>query len=76
MITLYKPFMSGGFDQSGMGLGLTIVQRAVFLLGGKISVRNNPGTGCAFLVEIPKKLVPITPNKAVAGESSAQPKKN
>lgn len=71
---IFKPFNSGGFDQSGMGLGLTIVQRAVSLLQGKISVSNNPGIGCAFLIDIPKKLTPAPLNRAVAGEGSAQPK--
>lgn len=70
---LFKPFTSAGFDQSGLGLGLTIVQRAVSLLEGKISVRNNPGSGCAFLIDIPKKLVPTKKHKAVTGETSIQP---
>lgn len=70
---LFKPFTSGGFENEGLGLGLTIVQRAVFLLQGKVSFRNNSGNGCAFLIEIPMKLVPIILNKAVSGEDSAQP---
>lgn len=74
MKNIFKPFTSTGFDQSGLGLGLTIVQRAVDLLGGKISVRNNPGSGCAFLVDIPKKRVPNPRFKATPGEISAQPK--
>ncbi len=74
MKNLFKPFSSGGFDQSGLGLGLTIVQRAVTLLQGKISCRNNPGVGCAFLIEIPRKIVPVQVNRSIAGESSVQPK--
>lgn len=74
MKNIFKPFTSTGFDQGGLGLGLTIVQRAVDLLGGKISVRNNPGSGCAFLVDIPKKRVPNPRFKATPGEISAQPK--
>lgn len=71
---LFKPYISGGFDQSGLGLGLTIVQRALSLLQGKISVRNNPGIGCAFLLDIPKKITPLTATRTPSGEESVQPK--
>ncbi len=70
---LFKPFASGGFDQSGLGLGLTIVQRAMVLLQGSIAVNNLPAQGCAFQLTIPKKLVPKPLNRAKNGESSAQP---
>jgi signal transduction histidine kinase len=71
---IFKPFTTGGFDHSGLGLGLTIVKRSVLLLQGKISVRNNAGIGCAFLITIPSKLQIVNLNKPVSGESSAQPK--
>ena len=71
---LFKPFVSGGFDQTGLGLGLTIVQRAVTMLQGKISHQNNPGRGCGFRIEVPKVLVPVPANRAVEGLSSAHPK--
>ncbi|OFZ31049.1 MAG: hypothetical protein A2622_00130 [Bdellovibrionales bacterium RIFCSPHIGHO2_01_FULL_40_29] len=71
---LFKPFALGGFDQSGLGLGLTIVQRAVLLLQGEITINNLPGRGCAFRIELPKKLVPKPLNRASSGEKSAQPK--
>jgi hypothetical protein len=74
MKNIFKPFVSGGFDQSGLGLGLTIVQRAVGLLEGKMTVRNNLGHGCAFLVEVPRKLISNSLNRAVSGEKSSQPK--
>jgi hypothetical protein len=64
---------AAGFDHSGLGLGLTIVQRAVCLLQEKLSVVNDSGHGCAFLIEIPLKLEPVNQNKAVLGENSAQP---
>lgn len=53
---LFSPFKSGGVDQTGLGLGLTIVQRAVLLLKGTISVRNLPGKGCIFILSIPKTI--------------------
>ncbi len=70
-----KPFVSGGFDQSGMGLGLTIVQRSVSLLRGTVSVSNSPGIGCAFRIELPRIFTPPVANKAVAGDVSIQPLK-
>ncbi len=73
---MFKPFVSGISDKSGLGLGLTIIQRAVQLLQGKISVRNTPGFGCNFTVEVPIKLVRSSKNKVVSGEASVQPKGN
>jgi signal transduction histidine kinase len=70
---LFKPFVSSGFDQSGLGLGLTIVQRAVFLLQGTIKIRNNPGIGCAFQLEIPRILRPKSVTKSIPGMTSPQP---
>ena len=74
MKNLFKPFASGGFDQTGLGLGLMIVQRAVDLLQGKISINNIPGSGCTFRIELPKKLIPQPVNRTISGETSAQPR--
>ncbi|MBN8537064.1 MAG: HAMP domain-containing histidine kinase [Deltaproteobacteria bacterium] len=71
--SLFKPFNTGGEELSGLGLGLTIVKRAVSLLHGKISVTNTPGSGCIFMMVIPKKLIIDTTNTVVSGESSVQP---
>ncbi len=72
---LFKPFISGGFDQSGSGLGLTIVQRAADLIHGTVSHRNNEGVGCTFIIEFPQKFVPLPSisNRAVSGVNSARP---
>jgi signal transduction histidine kinase len=73
MQKLFKPFTSGCADHTGMGLGLTIVQRAVSLLQGTISVSNQPGHSCAFKVEIPMVFIPTSSNKPVSGDQSVQP---
>ena len=41
----------------GTGLGLTIVQRLVGLMGGRVSVDSQPGTGSCFSFEIALKRI-------------------
>ena len=42
-------------DRSGLGLGLTIARRAVEASGGELHVRDVPGTGCVFTIDLPLK---------------------
>jgi signal transduction histidine kinase len=42
-----------GSDPSGFGLGLSIARRAMRAHGGDIHVRNIPGKGCVFVIEVP-----------------------
>ena len=42
-----------GSDRSGLGLGLSIARKAVRAHGGEISIRNMPGKGCVFSIELP-----------------------
>lgn len=42
-----------GRDRSGMGLGLSVSRKAVRAFGGDIHVRNLPGKGCIFTIELP-----------------------
>jgi signal transduction histidine kinase len=48
---LFEPFVQG--DRSDVGLGLTIVRRAVEAHGGHVYVQDRPGIGCRFVVEVP-----------------------
>ena len=54
---LFEPFWQGPPSsariEEGTGLGLTIVQRSVDLLGALIRVRTKPGVGSIFTVDIP-----------------------
>jgi signal transduction histidine kinase len=50
---LFRPFEQRSADRSGLGLGLSIVQRAIRASGGTVSVRDLPGTGCVFTIELP-----------------------
>jgi len=42
-----------GSDRTGLGLGLSIARRAVRAHGGEISIRNKPGKGCVFVIDVP-----------------------
>jgi signal transduction histidine kinase len=52
---LFLPFAQRSADRSGLGLGLAISRRVVEQSGGKIDVRDMPGKGCVFTVELPVK---------------------
>ena len=42
-----------GSDRSGLGLGLSIARQAVRAHGGDIHIRNLPGQGCIFAIDLP-----------------------
>ena len=51
---LFQPFGERrGNNRTGLGLGLSIARRAVRAQGGDIQVRNTPGKGCTFVVDVP-----------------------
>jgi signal transduction histidine kinase len=51
---LFQPFGDRrGSDRSGLGLGLSIARKAMRAHGGDISIRNMPGQGCVFIIEVP-----------------------
>lgn len=54
---LFKPYVHKHGNRQGLGLGLTIAQRAVALIRGKIEVTNMPGKGCIFRITLPKKMI-------------------
>ncbi|MEO7273086.1 MAG: HAMP domain-containing sensor histidine kinase [Vicinamibacterales bacterium] len=45
-----------GSDRTGLGLGLFIARKAIRAHGGDIYIRNLPGKGCVFSIEIPLAL--------------------
>jgi signal transduction histidine kinase len=51
---LFRPFVQGSADHSGLGLGLTIARSAVRAHAGDIHVRDVPGTGCVFTIDLPR----------------------
>ncbi len=51
---LFKPFGDRrGADRSGLGLGLSMARSAVRANGGDLTVRNLPGKGCVFAIDLP-----------------------
>jgi len=53
---LFRPFEQHGGDRSGLGLGLSISLKGVRASGGEIHVRDFPGSGCMFTVDLPRAL--------------------
>lgn len=51
---LFRPFARGSSDHSGLGLGLSITLSAVQAHSGELSVRDLPGVGCVFTIELPR----------------------
>jgi signal transduction histidine kinase len=51
------PFTQVGADRSGLGLGLAISQRCVEANNGILRVRDIPGSGCVFTIDLPRKAV-------------------
>lgn len=51
--SMFRPFERRGPARSGLGLGLSISRQAIEADGGKISLRDIPGKGCVFTVEMP-----------------------
>jgi len=52
---LFRLFEQGGADRTGLGLGLAISRKGVEDSDGAISVRDLPGKGCVFTVDLPRQ---------------------
>lgn len=52
--TLFNPFEQRSSNRSGLGLGLAICMRGTLAIGGSLRVRDLPGHGCVFVVELPR----------------------
>jgi hypothetical protein len=55
---LFRPFEQRGVDRSGVGLGLSICLKAAKANAGELHVRDVPGKGCVFTLDLPRKLAP------------------
>lgn len=51
---LFAPFEQRGSDRTGLGLGLAIAFKAAEAHAGAIHVRDIPGKGCVFTLDLPR----------------------
>jgi len=54
---MFLPATHGSKEKSALGLGLSICRRSVEANGGVLSVRDRPGSGCVFTIELPRHAV-------------------
>jgi signal transduction histidine kinase len=55
---MFSPFAQRGDDRTGLGLGLSIARQSIEQDGGHLTVENSPGVGCAFTIDLPRRLAP------------------
>ena len=51
---LFAPFEQRSANRTGLGLGLSISRRGVEANGGTLRVRDLPGRGCVFTIDLPR----------------------
>lgn len=57
---IFSPFaqLAKSTTGLGLGLGLSIARLSVEADGGMLSVRDVPGTGCVFTINLPRHTLP------------------
>ena len=53
--SMFSSFEQNHADRSGLGLGLSIARRAIEAVSGTLRVRDMPGLGCVFTVDLPRR---------------------
>jgi len=56
--SLLRPFVQKSGDRTGLGLGLSICSKAVKSMAGELRIRDLPGKGCIFTIDLPRSLLP------------------
>jgi signal transduction histidine kinase len=51
---MFRPFEQRGSNRTGLGLGLSISRKSVEADGGVLRVRDVPGFGCVFTIDLPR----------------------
>lgn len=55
---LFQSFRQRGSDRTGLGLGLSICLKAAQVSNGLLHVRDLPGKGCIFTLDLPRRPPP------------------
>ena len=61
---MFLPFAHIDSDETGLGLGLSISRRSVEVNNGTLSVRDVPGSGCVFTIDLPRHALTKPAGKA------------
>ena len=56
---MFQPFTQGSDDRTGLGLGLSIARRGIEANDGTLSVRDIPGIGCVFTIDLPRHAMSV-----------------
>lgn len=62
---MFAPFTRLGNDTSGLGLGLSIARRSIEANHGALTVRDVPGFGCVFIIDLPRHAMPVFAHPSV-----------
>lgn len=54
---MFTPFIQHSDDKTGMGLGLSIARKSIEADSGTLTVRDRPGTGCTFTINLPRHVL-------------------
>ncbi|MEO7167033.1 MAG: HAMP domain-containing sensor histidine kinase, partial [Chthoniobacterales bacterium] len=52
--TMFQPYTQSGANKTGLGLGLPISRRSIEANSGTLTVRDVPGSGCVFTIDLPR----------------------
>ena len=67
---MFRAFTQNAEDRSGLGLGLSICRSSVEANDGILRVRDVPGSGCVFTIDLPRRALPAAARPAAANQAA------